>query len=112
MTACRKISINKTMPTRLWFYHKCVGIVCHSSVRAETVGCPSGITEWSDKALSSLMKLTSSENFSPSIRISVRLKIHQAHATRSMKISILCYNIGKVSVLQMRNGGFYGETYI
>ena len=29
-----------------------------------------------------------------------------------MKISILCYNIGKVSVLQMRNGGFYGETYI
>ena len=112
MTACRKISINKTMPTHSWKNHGRVGITCYPSVGAEMVGCPSGITEWSDKALSSLMKLTSSANFSPSIRISVRLKIHQAHATRSMKISILCYNIGKVSVLQMRNGGFYGETYI
>ena len=40
------------------------------------------IAEWTDRALalSSPMKLTSSASFSPSIRISLRLRIHQAQA--------------------------------
>ena len=40
------------------------------------------IAEWADRAsaLFSLMKLTSSASFSRSIRISLRLKIHQAQA--------------------------------
>ena len=40
------------------------------------------IAEWADRALAlfSPMKLTSSASFSPSIRISLRLKIHQAQA--------------------------------
>ena len=37
-------------------------------------------------ALSSLMKLTSSASFSPSIRISLRLKIHQAQAKNFCRV--------------------------
>lgn len=38
------------------------------------------------------------------------LKERKRKATRSMKISILCYNIGKSCVLQMRNGGLLWEN--
>lgn len=50
------------------------------------------IAEWTDKAsaLSSQMKLTSSASFSPSIRISLRLKIHQAQA----KNFVVCLTYG------------------
>ena len=46
------------------------------------------IAEWTDRALalSSLMKLTSSASFSPSIRISLRLKIHQAQAKNFCRV--------------------------
>ena len=46
------------------------------------------IAEWTDKAsaLSSQMKLTSSASFSPSIRISLRLKIHQAQAKNFCRV--------------------------
>ena len=46
------------------------------------------IVEWTDRdsALSSPMKLTSSANFSPSIRISLRLKIHQAQAKNFCRV--------------------------
>ena len=46
------------------------------------------IAEWTDRALalSSPMKLTSSASFSPSIRISLRLKIHQAHAKNFCRV--------------------------
>ena len=46
------------------------------------------IAEWTDRdsALSSPMKLTSSANFSPSIRISLRLKIHQAQAKNFCRV--------------------------
>ena len=41
----------------------------------------------------------------PALEKSIKRK-----ATRSMKISILCYNIGKSCVLQMRNGGLLWEN--
>ena len=46
------------------------------------------IAEWTDRALalSSPMKLTSSASFSPSIRISLRLKIHQAQAKNFCRV--------------------------
>ncbi len=46
------------------------------------------IAEWTDRAtvLFSLMKLTSSASFSPSIRISLRLKIHQAQAKNFCRV--------------------------
>ena len=46
------------------------------------------IAEWTDMALalSSPMKLTSSASFSPSIRISLRLKIHQAQAKNFCRV--------------------------
>ena len=46
------------------------------------------IAEWADWAsvLSSPMKLTSSASFSPSIRISLRLKIHQAQAKNFCRV--------------------------
>ena len=46
------------------------------------------IAEWTDRALAlySPMKLTSSANFSPSIRISLRLKIHQAQAKNFCRV--------------------------
>ena len=71
------------------------------------------IAEWTDSALalSSPMKLTSSASFSPSIRISLRLKIHQAQAKNFCRVldirvseiviaylpqSVFLQNIGKV----------------
>ena len=46
------------------------------------------IAEWTDRAtvLFSLMKLTSSASFSPSIRISLRLRIHQAQAKNFCRV--------------------------
>ena len=46
------------------------------------------IAEWADWAsvLSSPMKLTSSASFSPSIRISLRLRIHQAQAKNFCRV--------------------------
>ena len=46
------------------------------------------IAEWTDRALalSSPMKLTSSASFSPSIRISLRLKIYQAQAKNFCRV--------------------------
>ena len=46
------------------------------------------IAEWADRAsaLFSLMTLTSSASFSPSIRISLRLKIHQAQAKNFCRV--------------------------
>ena len=46
------------------------------------------IAEWTDRALalSSPMKLPSSASFSPSIRISLRLKIHQAQAKNFCRV--------------------------
>ena len=46
------------------------------------------IAEWADWAsvLSSPMELTSSASFSPSIRISLRLKIHQAQAKNFCRV--------------------------
>ena len=46
------------------------------------------IAEWTDRALalSSPMKLTSSASFSPSIRISLRLKILQAQAKNFCRV--------------------------
>ena len=46
------------------------------------------IAEWTDRALalSSPMKLTSSASFSPSIRISLRLKIHPAQAKNFCRV--------------------------
>ena len=46
------------------------------------------IAEWTDRALalSSPKKLTSSASFSPSIRISLRLKIHQAQAKNFCRV--------------------------
>ena len=67
------------------------------------------IAEWTDRALalSSPMKLTSSASFSPSIRISLRLKIHQAQAknfcrvldirvTEIMQRQIVWYHLGLI----------------
>ena len=52
------------------------------------------IAEWTDKAsaLSSQMKLTSSASFSPSIRISLRLKTYVKARKISVRIFLLCYN--------------------
>ena len=46
------------------------------------------IAEWTDRAsaLSYPKKLTSSASFSPSIRISLRLKIHQAQAKNFCRV--------------------------
>lgn len=46
------------------------------------------IAEWTDRAtvLFSLMKLTSSASFSPSIRISLCLKTHQAQAKNFCRV--------------------------
>ena len=46
------------------------------------------IAEWTDRALalSSPMKLTSSASFSSSIRISLRLRIHQAQAKNFSRV--------------------------
>ena len=46
------------------------------------------IAEWTDRAsaLSSPIKLTSSASFSPSIRISLRLRIHQAQAKNFCRV--------------------------
>ena len=61
------------------------------------------IAEWTDRdsALSSPMKLTSSASFSPSIRISLRLKIHQAQAKNFCRVlDIRVSQIMKAYVLQ------------
>ena len=61
------------------------------------------IAEWTDRALalSSLMKLTSSASFSPSIRISLRLKIHQAQAKNFCRVlDIRVAQIVKTDVLR------------
>ena len=60
------------------------------------------IAEWTDRdsALSSPMKLTSSANFSPSIRISLRLKIHQAQAKNFCRVLDI-----RVPEAVERNGG-------
>lgn len=52
-------------------------------------------------ALSSPMKLTSSASFSPSIRISLRLKIHQAQAKNFCRVlDIRVTQIVKANVLK------------
>ena len=61
------------------------------------------IAEWTDRALalSSPMKLTSSASFSPSIRISLRLKIHQAQAKNFCRVlDIRVAQIVKTDVLR------------
>ena len=61
------------------------------------------IAEWADRAsaLSSPMKLTSSASFSPSIRISLRLRIHQAQAKNFCRVlDIRVSQIMKAYVLQ------------
>ena len=63
------------------------------------------IAEWTDRALalSSPMKLTSSASFSPSIRISLRLKIHQAQAKNFCRVlDIRVSEIMKADMLQSR----------
>ena len=66
------------------------------------------IAEWTDRALalSSPMKLTSSASFSPSIRISLRLKIHQAQAKNFCRVldirvaQVVKPDVGQVVLLQ------------
>lgn len=66
------------------------------------------IAEWTDRALalSSPMKLTSSASFSPSIRISLRLKIHQAQAKNFCRVldirvpQIVKTDVGHLGVTQ------------
>ena len=63
------------------------------------------IAEWTDRALalSSPMKLTSSASFSLSIRISLRLKIHQAQAKNFCRVlDIRVSEIMKADMLQSR----------
>ena len=64
------------------------------------------IAEWADRAsaLFSLMTLTSSVSFSLSIRISLRLKIHQAQAKNFCRgLDIRVSECMEVEVLKARN---------
>ena len=65
------------------------------------------IAEWTDRAsvLSSPMKLTSSASFSPSIRISLRLKIHQAQAKNFCRV--LDIRVSEVVKAYMRQPGIF-----
>ena len=66
------------------------------------------IAEWTDRAsaLSYPKKLTSSASFSPSIRISLRLKIHQAQAKNFCRVldirvaQVVEPDMGQVVLLQ------------
>ena len=68
------------------------------------------IAEWTDRAsaLSSPMKLTSSASFSPSIRISLRLKIHQAQAKNFCRV--LDIRVAQVMEPVMRNTRLFADT--
>ena len=68
------------------------------------------IAEWTDRALalSSPMKLTSSASFSPSIRISLRLKIHQAQAKNFCRV--LDIRVAQVMEPIMRNTRLFADT--
>ena len=67
------------------------------------------IAEWTDRdsALSSPMKLTSSANFSPNIRISLRLKIHQAQAKNFCRV--LDIRVTQYVKISGRNAQFLQE---
>ena len=68
------------------------------------------IAEWTDRALalSSPMKLTSSASFSPSIRISLRLKIHQAQAKNFCRV----LDIRVAQIVETHNGEIEVETAV
>ena len=65
------------------------------------------IAEWTDRAfaLSSPMKLTSSASFSPSIRISPRLKINQAQAKNFCRV--LDIRVTKIVIPDAAQTGFF-----
>ena len=69
------------------------------------------IAEWADRAsaLFSLMTLTSSASFSLSIRISLRLKIHQAQAKNFCRG--LDIRVAKIMETNARHIVFFQDSY-
>lgn len=61
-------------------------------------------------ALSSLMKLTSSASFSPSIRISLRLKIHQAQAKNFCRV--LDIRVPEIVESEMFQSGVLQDLFV
>ena len=70
------------------------------------------IAEWTDRAtvLFSLMKLTSSASFSPSIRISLRLKIHQAQTKNFCRV--LDIRVPEIVESEMFQSGVLQDLFV
>ena len=70
------------------------------------------IAEWTDRALalSSPMKLTSSASFSPSIRISLRLKSHRAQAKNFCRV--LDIRVPEIVESEMFQSGVLQDLFV